>query len=47
MIFGAVDAHYPKAKQALRHNFSALLLEFHPLAEGADRQDLPHRLIPR
>jgi hypothetical protein len=29
MIFRAVDAHVLCGKQALRHNFSATLLEFH------------------
>jgi len=30
-------------KQAPRHIFSAPLLEFHPLADGNDRQNLPTR----
>jgi hypothetical protein len=33
-------------KQALRQNFSALLLEFHPPADGCNRQDLPPRCLP-
>jgi len=28
-------------------NFSALLLEFHPPADGVTRQDLPRMAIPR
>jgi len=34
-------------KQAARQYFSALLLEFHPLTDIPNRQDLPPRLIPR
>jgi hypothetical protein len=47
VIFGAVDAHCLETKQAPRQHFSALLLEFHPLTDIPDRQDLPHRLIAR